>query len=144
MEDLVKAIEKWSPDVWRGADCLARELQATAAFAAGLRQVPQGVLLARELDLPATDELEWAIAHRRERPRGTFHLEAFSRAASMGERASVVRRALVPSRSWIIWQYPWARDHGIRLAGAYVAHLARTPVWAARSWWFRRRAHRDR
>jgi hypothetical protein len=143
MEDLVKAIERWSPEVWRGAARLARELHATAIFAAGLRQVPQGALVALELGLPATDDLQWAIAHRGERPRGTFHLEALIQAASMGERASVLRRALLPSRKWIVWQYPWARANGVRLAGAYVAHLARTPLWAACAWRFRRRAQRE-
>ena len=57
MEDLIRAIERWPSDVWRGADQLARELQATPTFAAGLRQVPQGVELARRFRLPATDDL---------------------------------------------------------------------------------------
>ena len=121
MEDLAKAIERWPLEVWRGADRLARELQATAAFAAGLRQLPQGAALARRLALPATDELQWAIAHRDKRPRGTFHLQAFSRAATLRERASVLRRSLLPTRKWIAWQYPWASDHGVRLIGGYVA-----------------------
>jgi hypothetical protein len=140
MEDLVKAIERWSPDVWRGADRLAFELQATAAFAAGLRQMPEGVALGRKLGLPATDELQWAIAHRGERPRGTLHLQAFGRAATPRERASVLRRSLLPGRTWIAQQFPWAGDHGMRLVGGYVAHLGRAPVWAARAWRFRRRA----
>jgi hypothetical protein len=140
MEDLIRAIERWPPDVWRGADQLARELQATPTFAAGLRQVPQGVELARRLRLPATDDLQWDIAHRGERPRGTLHLQAFSQAATLRERASVLRRALLPEPKWIAQQYPWARDRGVRLVAGYAAHLARTPVWAARAWSFGRRA----
>jgi len=142
MEDLAKALERWPLEVWQRAARLARELHATAAFAAGLRQLPQGVALARRLCLPATDELQWMIAHRDKRPRGTFHLHAFSQAATLSERASVVRRSLLPTSKWIAWQYPWASDHGVRLIGGYMVHLVRTPVWAARAWRFRRRAQR--
>jgi hypothetical protein len=142
MEDLRTAIERWPPEVWRGADRLAFELQATAAFAAGLRQLPQGAALARDLGLPPTDDLEWAIAHRTERPRGTLHFQAFGGAATLRERASVLRRGLLPGRTWVAKQYPWADDHGVRLIGGYLAHLARTPVWAARAWRFGRRSRR--
>jgi len=142
MEDLSKAIERWSLEVWRGAEHLALELQATVAFAAGLRQVPQGVALARDLGLPPTDELEWAIAHRTERPRGTLHFQAFGGAATLRQRVSVLRRALLPRRTWVARQYPWADDHGVRLMGGYLAHLARTPVWAVRAWQFERRSPR--
>jgi hypothetical protein len=142
MEDLAKGIERWPLEVWQCAHRLARELHATAAFAAGLRQLPQGAALARRLCLPATDELQWAITHRDRRPRGTFHLHAFSQATTIGERASLLRRSLLPNSRWIAWQYPWARDRGVRLIGGYVVHLVRTPFWAARAWQFRRRARR--
>jgi putative nucleotidyltransferase-like protein len=142
LEDLVRATETWSLEVWRGASRLAQTLDATQAFAAGLRQVPQGAQVARDLGLPPTDQLQWWIAHEAERPRGALHLRALSDATSMRERASVLRRALLPSRKWLMWQYPWARDHGVRLAIAYVAHLMRTPLWVARAWRFRRRGRR--
>jgi hypothetical protein len=113
---------------------------ATAAFAAGLRLVPPGAALARDLALPPTDELQWAIANRNVRPRGTFHLRAFAEARTLPQRASVLRRSLLPRREWIAWQYPWARAGGVRLLAAYGLHLMRAPVWAAAAWRFRRRA----
>ena len=56
-----EAIERWPPDVWRGADQLALELQATATFAAGLRQLPQGVELARRS--PPAGDRRSAMGH---------------------------------------------------------------------------------
>lgn len=140
--DLTRGLERWSLEVWRGAEQLAREVQATEAFAAGLRLVPPGAALARDLGLPAAGELEWTIAHRDARPRGTFHLRAFAQAPTLRERASVLRRSLLPRREWMDWQYPWARAGGARLVVAYGVHLLRAPLWAARAWRFRRRASR--
>ena len=140
LEDLALGLERWPEQVWREAEDLARQIQALDAFAAGLRLVPPGAALAEELGLPATDELEWAILHRDERPRGTFHLQAFAEARSLAERADALRRALLPTRAWIRWQHPWASAGGAWLIAAYGLHLMRAPVWAARAWRFRRRA----
>lgn len=140
IEDLTRGLQRWSLEVWRAAEQVAHEVQATEAFAAGLRLVPPGAALARDLGLPRTDEVEWAIANRDERPRGTFHLQAFAEAQTLPERASVLRRSLLPRREWIASQYRWARRSGVRLIVAYGLHLVRTPVWAARAWRFRRRS----
>ena len=78
------------------AASLAAELEATPTFAAGLRLVPIGAERADELGLPPTDELDWAIRHRDLRPRGTFHLEALTRARGARARADVLRRSLLP------------------------------------------------
>jgi hypothetical protein len=142
IEDLARGLERWSPDVWRGAARLAAEIEASDAFGAGLRLLPQGAALASRLGLPATARLEWAIAHRDARPRGTFHLQAFSQAQSFPERASVLRRSLLPRREWIAWQYPWAHGTRVRMVAARGLHLMRSPVWAARAWRYRRRARR--
>jgi Uncharacterised nucleotidyltransferase len=142
MEDLAKGLDRWSPSVWRAAAQLAAEIQATEAFAAGLRLSPRGAALAGDLGLPATDGLAWAIANRAARPRGTFHLQAFRQAPSLSERLSVLRTSLLPSREWIAWQYHWARGTRVRMFVARGLHLMRAPLWAARAWRFRRRAQR--
>jgi Uncharacterised nucleotidyltransferase len=142
VEDLTVGLERWSPGVWRGAERLAREIDATEAFAAGLRLVPAGAALARDLRLPATNALQWEIANRGARPRGTFHLQALVEAATLPERASVLRRSLLPRREWLVRQYPWAKGSRPRLFAAYGLHLMRAPVWATRAWLFRRRAER--
>jgi len=140
IEDLTLALERWSRDIWRGAATLAAEIGATAAFAAGLRLVPGGAVRASELRLPATSGHLWTIANRDKRPRGTFHLEAFTGARGARERLLVLCRSLFPRREWIAWQYPWARKTGARLIVARSLHLLRAPIWAAKAWRFRQQA----
>jgi hypothetical protein len=141
--ELALGLERWPFAIWRGAARLAAEIEATEAFAAGMRLVPAGSELARTLGLPATDRLDWEIRHSGARPRGTFHLRALLEAQGLRARTRVVRRSLLPPRRWIEWQFPWARASGRRLLLAYLIHIARTPEWTARAWWFWRRAKRS-
>lgn len=140
MADLTRGVERWPTSVWRAAAGLAEALDALPSFAAGLRLSPAGGELARELELPSSVGVEWAIEHRRERPRGTFHLDALARARGPRERIDVLRRSLFPTREWIAWQYPWAAANAPRLAAAYAMHVLRAPLWATRAWRYRRRA----
>jgi hypothetical protein len=142
MADLERAIARWPTDVWRSAASLADELRAIAAFAAGLRLSPAGAALARELDLPSTEQLSWEILHRQQRPRGTFHLRAWAEARGLRERTELLRRALLPTRQWLAWEYPGAGRSRPRLWAAYARHLLRSPWWALSAWWFDRRARR--
>lgn len=142
LRELSLALERWPADVWRAAAQLAAEVDAADTFAAGLRLVPRGAALASVLGLPAPDLVDWHVRHQSERPRGFFHLEAFSSAAGMSERMNVVRRALVPNRQWLAAEYRIGRRGPIGLALAYGLHLLRAPVWAARAWRFGRRADR--
>jgi Uncharacterised nucleotidyltransferase len=139
--ELALALERWPADVWDSAARLAQEIDATEAFAAGLRLVvPEGAVVAARLAVPSTGELDWTIRHQR--PRGTFHLQALADARGARERLQVLRRSLLPSRVWIMHQHPWARAGGLRIIAAYGAHLARAPRWAARAWLYRGRARR--
>ena len=141
--ELGLALERWPLEVWRGSAALARQLEATEAFAAGLRLVPAGAALAQRLGLPATDRLDWEIEVADSRPRGSFHLQALLQTRSLPARVGLLRRALLPSRQWIAWQHPWARHGGPRLILAYAVHLMRAPAWALRAWRFWRRSRRS-
>jgi hypothetical protein len=143
MGDLGRALERWPRRTWAQARELADDLRANEAFAAGLRLVPSGAALANELRLPAADALLWGIAHRDARPRGTFHLAAFTNARTLRGRTDLLRRSLFPSRAWISWEYPWSGEHAVRTACAYLLHIARTPLWAIRAWKFTRRSRRE-
>jgi Uncharacterised nucleotidyltransferase len=140
VDELALALERWPADAWDSAAWLAQEIDATEAFAAGLRLVPEGAVVAARLALGSTGELDWTIRHRR--PRGTFHVQALADARGARERLEVLRRSLLPSRVWIMHQHPWARAGGLRVIAAYGAHLARAPGWAARAWLYRGRARR--
>jgi hypothetical protein len=137
--DLERGLQRWPRPTWRRAAELADDLRATEAFAAGLRLVPSGASLADELRMPAAGALLWAIAHRDTRPRGTFHLDAFAHAGSTRERIDVLRRSLLPSRAWIVWEYHWASRGLARTAAAYLIHIGRAPLWTIRAWRFSRR-----
>jgi len=139
MGDLRRALERWPLTIWRQAAELARELDGNEAFAAGLRLLPAGARLADRLALPSAELALWDIAHRNSRPRGVFHVGALAQARSPGAKLDIVRRALLPSRAWIRLEIGWARRSAIHLAGAYLVHILRSPVWAARALRHRRR-----
>ena len=82
------------------------------------------------------------IRHRGARPRGTLQLQALQELGSLSERLGLARRSLLPSRTWIIQEYPWARAGTPLILAAYAFHWMRLPLWAARSWRHRLHARR--
>ena len=144
LNELSLGLERWPADVWKRAAGLAHQLDAGSSFAAGLRLIPAGEALAERLGLPHDEAVEWDVIHGRSRPRGMFHLDALGSAASLTERARLVRRALVPQRDWLLRTYPWAWRSRPRLAVAYAIHIVRVPLWAVRGWRFSRRRRHSR
>lgn len=143
MGDLRLGLERWTRDTWLSAAELADRVEATEAFAAGLRQLSVGRRAADEMALPAADRLLWEIEHRDSRPRGVFHLQALLEAASARDRIQILRAALFPSPNWMRWENPPARTSRGHLVVAYVRHVLRTPIWAARAIAHRRRSMRS-
>jgi Uncharacterised nucleotidyltransferase len=141
LDELELALAAWPPEVWDSAALVAKEIGATDAFAAGLRLTCRGAAEATRLGLDRTDELDWRIRHQHERPRGTYHLQALADAGRWSERLKILRRSLLPGRTWIANQHPWASAH-LGVTAAYGLHLARAPLWATRAWVFRQRAQR--
>jgi hypothetical protein len=142
VHELELALASWPAEVWAAAALLAAEIGATESFAAGLRLCRRGVAVAARLGLAPTGGLDWALRNRGERPRGTFHVQAFAEARTARGRLDVLRRSLFPRRAWILLEHPWARRGGLRVLAAYGVHLVSAPAWAARAWRFRRRARR--
>jgi hypothetical protein len=136
--ELLRGLDHWPLEVWREAAKLAAEIEATEAFAAGLRLVEPGAELAQTLGLPATSRLDWEL-RQAARPRGRFHLQAFLQAPDLRSRVHVLRRALLPHPRWIVRQYPWARERGAKIFAAYLLHIARSPAWGLRALRFHRR-----
>lgn len=136
--DLRLALTRWDQDVWRDAAQLAVELQAIDAFAAGLRLSPEGTLVADDLAVFPSEQAAWDMAHRHLRPRGADHLSALAAAGTLGARAHLLRRALLPSAAWIRSEIRWAHRSRGHMAAAYLLHLVRTPLWATRAYRFAR------
>lgn len=61
LEDLSAALAALHDHVWRQAASLASQLEATAAFAAGLRLNPEGAEVAARLGLPPNSSVEVAL-----------------------------------------------------------------------------------
>lgn len=135
--DLRLALISWSAGVWEQAAALASELDALETFAAGLRLLPEGEIAADALKLGTGEQVLWDLEHRESRPRGTFHLDALSRAVTFRQRLAILRRALFPPTEWIRWEMPWASRSPAALAAGYLVHLLRTPRWALRAALFR-------
>jgi hypothetical protein len=121
LTDLERALDAFDDGIWRDAAQLARTLDATEAFAAGLRLVPAG--------LAKADELELATAmspHRRlmasSQPPGALGLLRIIDAR--GARVRAVREALFPAPDLVRSAYPSARAGRGPLLLAYVTRLA--------------------
>jgi hypothetical protein len=142
ISELELALALWPGEVWQSAARLAGEIAAAEPFAAGLRLSRHGAVVAARLGLPRTDELDWAIRHRGERPPGTFHLQALAEARSLRDHVDVLRRSLLPRREWIIYHHQWARRGRLSMLAAYGVHLAMAPASAARARRFRLRVRR--
>lgn len=61
LSDLRRGVQRASKQDWKQAAAIAARIDATEAFAAGLRLVPEGEALAEELQLPRTMSLELAL-----------------------------------------------------------------------------------
>jgi hypothetical protein len=119
LAELDRAIQRADTATWRAAAELAEALDASPAFAAGLRLVPAGRELADELGLPAGQPVDVALRAGTPPPIALgFH--QLSRAKGVRARLSIVRHKLIPPPTFIRHQFPEARASRLRLALAYV------------------------
>jgi hypothetical protein len=141
IEDLRRAVDELDESAWRAAAGLAEQLDATAAFAAGLRLVPAGADLAGELGLSSARPA--AVALRAASPPPTaLGLQRLLQAQGFGAKAKLLARELAPSPAFMRAVYPVARRGSLGLVTSY----AWRPFWllwhagpALRAW---RRAQR--
>ena len=140
--ELARALDRWPPAVWREAAVLADEVEATEAFAAGLRLVEPGAELAQSLELPSTNRLDWELRQAAESAWALPFAGSLGGAApsARGRMSCAVR--CFPTRAGSVEQYPWAREGRGRMPAAYLLHIARSPAWALRAGLFRLRQRR--
>src|SRR5262249_10236269 len=127
---------------WSAAASLARDLDATEAFAAGLRLTPTGRRLADELGLPVAASVDTLLRARSAVPPAEG-MERLARTPGTAAKLRLLGREIVPSPEFIRAWWPPARRGRLWLAAGY----ARRPVWlavkvvpATRAW---RRARHD-
>jgi hypothetical protein len=134
-EDLRRAVEVLPPEVWRAAAQCAVELNATRAFAAGLRLISSGGALAKTLALPDEPSFEVLLTTGRA-GEGADQVDRVLRAPGPVAKARVVLRAAFPPAARMRSRHP-AADGRVGLALAYAMHpirLGRSLVLGVRHW----------
>jgi Uncharacterised nucleotidyltransferase len=119
LEDLARALDQLPAPDWRAAAGLAARLEATEAFAAGLRLLPAGAALADALDLSTAQSRETAL-RARSAPPTALGFWRLSETPGVGEKVRLLGRELVPSAPFMRAMYPLARRGRLGLAASYV------------------------
>jgi hypothetical protein len=126
--DLDRALERADDHVWPHAAALAAGVNASDAFAAGLRLRPAGEMVAARLGLPAGGSVEVAI-RATTAPPVALGFEQLARAGGWRARAAIVRHKLVPPAAFIRHWWPPAEHSRWMLALGY----AYRPLWLLRN-----------
>ena len=118
LRELALAVEALPEDLWSRAASLAAKLEATDAFAAGLRLICEGAELAARLLLPDNDSIEVAL---RASPasRHALGLEWLLQARGPGAKASLLIRKLAPPPAYMRAWSRLAQKGGACLILAY-------------------------
>ena len=125
LEDLRRALIVVDRPTWRAAKELADAIEATAAFSAGLRLLPQGDLLATELGLPYKLPADVALLASNA-PVEALTIEALAAAPNLRARLALCMHKVAPSRRFIrAWFGPAASGRRGGLALGYVYR----PLW---------------
>jgi hypothetical protein len=125
MTDLELALAKVPQDTWREASDLARRLEATEAFAAGLDLLPEGRALAAAIGAEPTHSAGPTL-----RLQGVPLAEGFqelSEARGLRAKVAILAHELFPNRAFMRWWTPLARRGWLGLGLAYVWRL----IWLA-------------
>lgn len=116
-EDLRRAIATAPAHAWATARDVALELGGGAAFAAGLQTLPEGVALARTLDVHHLRSV-----HAKLRNDGIPLAEALNELLTtpgLRPRLVMLRSELLPNTAFMRWNYPRARRGRMMLAASY-------------------------
>lgn len=140
--DLERALTQLPGDVWDAAARLADELGATSSFAAGLRFLPAGAVIAERLRLSHEKSFE-AVLRSVSPPPLTDGLIRLRRTRGVAGKARLVLSEVAPAPTFLRASSPVARKGFLGLVAAYLWR----PVWlvwrigpALRAW---RRARRE-
>jgi hypothetical protein len=126
LEDLSRAIERFSTSSWTAAAALADRLAAMPAFAAGLRLLPAGAALAERLALPDAASAE-VILRAGSAPPMALGFEWLAHVPGVRAKARLVTGKLVPDGEFMRAWSPLARRGRVGLAAAYGFRI----VWLA-------------
>jgi len=145
LEDLVRALDMLPIDTWRSAAALAACVDATGAFATGLRLLPAGRDLTEQLGLTHTREVEVEMAARTV-PYSAWFVVRLARTPGLRGKLALIASKLAPPPEWMRTQHPVARHGRLGLIAAYLVARPARLLWRAgpaiAAWWRARRAVR--
>jgi Uncharacterised nucleotidyltransferase len=124
LTDLRRALEILPGEIWEQAAQLARRLQATQAFAAGLALLPSGRAAVSRLGLEADPSVRVALRAGTAPPMAEG-LEWLTTVPGLRAKAAFLVRTLVPPPGYMRVLRPRTRRSRLRLALAY----AWRPFW---------------
>jgi hypothetical protein len=124
VRDLARAIERLDAETWASAARLAAELDATEAFASGLRVVSTGDALADSLHLPGVRSRQRMVLAGGS-PAGSLGLLRIVQPAPVRERLRALRYALIPPPAYMRAMSSLAARGRVGLVLAYLARAGR-------------------
>ena len=116
LQDLERAIDRLPIEGWEQAARLAERLDATPAFAAGLRLLPAGERLASRLGLPTEAPLSVRL-RASGAPHSALSLEWFTRIHGIRSKALYIFQKAFPTKAYL---RAWSPTAERGLAAAYV------------------------
>lgn len=125
--ELERALSRVDETTWRAAAELAAALDATPAFATGLRMVAKGRALASALELPAGQPVDVALRATTP-PPVALGFDQLARAPCWQARFQIIRHKVVPPTTFMRAWSPMAREGRRGLVLAY----AWRPLWLLR------------
>ena len=118
-DDLARALELLPAPVWEAASALAARLDATAAFATGLRLLPPGEELASRLGLPVKGSTE-TVLRASTPPPTALGFDWLARTPGIRAKAALGARKIAPDAAFMRAWSPLARRGRLGLGAAYV------------------------
>jgi hypothetical protein len=123
LADLARALELMSADHWLAASGLAARLDATEAFAAGLRLLPAGEACANRLRLPEERSAE-TILRASTPPATALGFDWLARTPGLRGKARLAARKIAPDAAFMRAWSPLARRGHAGLGAAYFWRVA--------------------
>lgn len=122
LEDLERGLARIDRRQWAAARDLARRLDALPAFAAGLRQLPEGRELAELLRLPSNESVEVALKAVMAPPLA-ISLSRLAATDGLQAKLAFLGRKVLPTRRYMRTWSPLAARGPLGMGAAYVWRL---------------------
>lgn len=123
LDDLRRAVDRVSIEVWREAAVLADEIDALGAFAAGLRLIPEGCSLAERIELSEEIPLDAALRAASAPPMAIALDWLAHGPLTRRQKLAFVVRKVCPPPAFLRASSPLANRGPLGLAAAYLVRV---------------------